>query len=127
MPRAAQPCTTPGCPELVPPGTSRCQACQVAQRTTQRQRRDKEAHAHYNSRGHRRFRRLVLARDRLCVLCGAVATEADHYPVDRRELQARGLDVNDPANGRGLCKSCHSRETAKHQPGGWADRALPPA
>ena len=108
-------------------GTSRCQDCEGAQRATQRRNRDKEAHAHYNSRGHRRFRRLVLTRDPLCVLClaegrTAVATEADHWPIDRRELQARGLAVNDPDNGRGLCKSCHSKETAKYQPGGWAAR-----
>ncbi|WP_433406947.1 hypothetical protein [Streptomyces sp. CA-146814] len=44
---------------------------------------------------------------------------ADHWPLSKRELVARGLDEHDPRRGRGLCHSCHSSETARHQPGGW--------
>jgi 5-methylcytosine-specific restriction enzyme A len=65
----------------------------------------------------------VLARDPVCVLqlpgCTRVATDADHWPLDRRELIAQGLDHNDPRYGRGLCHSCHSRETQRLQGGGW--------
>jgi 5-methylcytosine-specific restriction protein A len=66
----------------------------------------------------------VLERDPLCVVHlergdHVLATVADHYPRSRRELEALGLDPNDPEYGRGLCASCHSRETARHQPGGW--------
>jgi 5-methylcytosine-specific restriction protein A len=51
-----------------------------------------------------------------------VSTVADHWPVDRRELVARGMNPDDPSGGRGLCASCHGKETAIHQPGGWANR-----
>jgi 5-methylcytosine-specific restriction protein A len=29
------------------------------------------------------------------------------------------LNPDDPAYGRGLCDSCHGRETVKNQPGGF--------
>jgi len=62
----------------------------------------------------------VLDRDPICVLCRlAASTVADHWPTSRRDLEAAGLDPNDPARGRGLCKPCHDRETARNQPGGW--------
>ncbi|MFD7319547.1 hypothetical protein ACFV9D_00425 [Streptomyces sp. NPDC059875] len=51
----------------------------------------------------------------------AEATQADHWPLSKRDLRARGLDEHDPrrGRGRGLYASCHSKETLKHQPGGW--------
>lgn len=113
MPRAKRPCPTPGCPELTDGG--RCTTCRAAAdkaRGTATQRG-------YTGPGHARFRRLVLTRDPLCVLCGHVATVADHWPTSRRDLVAAGLDPNDPNCGRGLCKSCHDRSTAREQPGGW--------
>lgn len=62
----------------------------------------------------------MLDRDPICVLCLlAASTVADHYPLSRRDLIASGLDPNDPAAGRGLCSSCHSRYTTEAQPGGW--------
>lgn len=71
-------------------------------------------------RGHERFRAAVLRRDRFCVLCRErLATDADHWPLSRRELVDRGMDPNDPRHGRGLCGTCHKRETAANQPGGW--------
>lgn len=116
MPRAKRPCPTPGCPELTDGG--RCPNC----RTTADRARGTAAQRGYTSPGHKRFRRLVLERDRLCVLCGKVATVADHWPTSRRDLLAAGLDPNDPNRGRGLCASCHGKETARHQPGGFLDR-----
>lgn len=115
--RALKPCSTPGCPELVPRGTSRCKACAAAADLA----RGTAAQRGYKGRGHARFRRAVLRRDPVCVLCGmAVATVADHYPLSRRELAADpAADPDDPKHGRGLCPRCHSRETARHQPGGW--------
>lgn len=70
-----------------------------------------------------RFRAPVLARDPICVVCGkAPSTEADHWPRSRKQLASAGLDPNDPRYGRGLCKPCHSAETARNQPGGWNRR-----
>ena len=77
----------------------------------------------YTSTGHQTFRRAVLHRDPVCVLCHQrQATVADHYPLSRKQLTDRGLNPNDPAHGRGLCAACHNRETAHHQPGGWHTR-----
>jgi len=56
----------------------------------------------------------------VCVLCNeALSTVADHWPLSRRELSARGMDPDDPQYGRGLCDHCHNQETAANQPGGW--------
>jgi len=107
--KAPRVCSTPGCPALVPAGTSRCSE----------HRRESSSQRGYTGKGHARFRRAVLRRDPVCVLCGAPATVADHWPVSRRDLQARGLDPDDPSRGRGLCMWCHNRSTAELQPGGW--------
>lgn len=53
--------------------------------------------------------------------CGAPTEHADHHPLSKRELQARGLDEHNPNYGRGLCHPCHSKETGRHQPAGWND------
>ncbi len=107
-------CSTPGCPEYTQAG--RCDGCRAEaekQRGTARQRG-------YGREHEQRFRPGVLAKDPTCVLCGQQpSVHADHHPLSRRELVEQGLDANDPRHGRGLCPSCHSRETARHQPGGW--------
>lgn len=121
--RALTVCSVPGCPQLTPAGrcpTHRAEADQ--QRGTARQRGYGREHQH-------RFRPGVLARDPHCrctdqghghsTPCGQPSVHADHWPLSRRELVARGLDPDDPLHGRGLCHPCHSSETARHQPGGW--------
>lgn len=107
-------CNVHGCPTL----TDGAPRCDTHTRAADRAR-GTAAQRGYNA-AHRRFRDAVLARDPWCRLCRtAPSTVADHYPLDRRELQARGLDPNDPTHGRGLCHRCHSSETARLQPGGW--------
>lgn len=120
MPRALKVCSVAGCPELVPPGTGRCQG-----HTRQAEQRRGSARARGYDRAHEtRFRRQVLARDPICVLCWREpSAHADHHPVDRRTLVLRGEDPNDPKHGRGCCASCHAKETAKLQPGGWNSRS----
>lgn len=112
--RALTVCSIPGCPELTDTGrctTHRAEA--EARRGTARQRG-------YGHRHEKRFRAGVLRRDPICVLCRQRPSKhADHHPLSRRELVEQGLDPDDPAHGRGLCHSCHSTETAQHQPGGW--------
>ena len=120
MPRALKPCATPGCHNLTTQGTTRCQQCDTTKQALWNTRRDPTTTAHYKTRGHARFRRLVLTRDPICVICHtAIATDADHWPKSLRQLLDAGLNPNDPANGRGLCHPCHSKETARLQPGGW--------
>jgi 5-methylcytosine-specific restriction protein A len=118
MPHARYSCTTPGCAGTgTRPG--RCDTC----RKLAEQRRGTAAQRGYGSAHRRRFRAAVLARDPVCTRCHrAPSTDADHWPLSRRELVLRGLDPNDPRYGRGLCHGCHSSETSQHQPGGWAGR-----
>ena len=115
MTKAARVCSVPGCPNLTTAG--RCEqhvkAADRARGTARQRGYDK---------GHERFRRAVLRRDRECVLCHEPAVVADHYPLSRRELVDQGLNPNDPANGRGLCSACHYTATAHNQPGGFGAR-----
>lgn len=110
-------CSVKGCPTLFDGPKSRCPAHErTADRTrgTSRQRG-------YDREHENRFRRAVLQRDPICVVCGhRPSRDADHFPRSRRELVAAGLDPNDPSYGRGLCGPCHSASTARRQPGGWA-------
>ena len=108
------PCSTPGCSNLVAHG--RC-AEHEKQAEKQRGSADKRG---YGTRW-QRIRKAYLYRHPWCTLCGAMATVADHYPLSRRELVARGADPDAPSNLRPLCATCHNRETAQHQPGGWAN------
>ncbi|MDX2749638.1 holin [Streptomyces scabiei] len=116
-------CSVPGCPEFTQAG--RCDEHRreaEAKRGTARQRG-------YGRQHETEFRPGVLAKHPTCVCtdtthghaapCRKPSKHADHWPLDRRELVARGLDPNDPVHGRGLCGPCHSSETAQHQPGGW--------
>lgn len=111
---AAKVCNIPGCPNLTKSGR-----CDQHRRQADQARGPRG----YNTAGHRTFRAAVLTRDPQCVLCRqAPSTIADHYPISRRDLITGGLNPNDPTRGRGLCKPCHDRETAKHQPGGFHTR-----
>jgi 5-methylcytosine-specific restriction protein A len=118
--RALQTCTNPGCPALVESGR-----CDEHRREAEQQRGNFRERGYGRGRD-KRFRPGELRRDVVCVLCPVndrhLATVADHWPLSRRELVERGLDPDDPAHGRGLCKRCHDRETAVNQPGGWNAR-----
>lgn len=117
-------CSVHGCPEYTQHGK-----CDEHRRQAEQQRGSARQRG-YDRDHERRFRRPVLERDPTCVCtdtahghgtpCGLPTRHADHHPTDRRALVAAGLDPNDPKYGRGLCTSCHSRHTAREQPGGWA-------
>lgn len=118
-------CSTPGCPTLHP-GSGRCVACRRAGERARRPTGNP-----YSTTGHRRFREGVLAKHPYCVctgecgwhegVCGAVSTVADHHPRERVDLVAMGAEPDDPQYGRGLCKPCHDRRTARTRPAGWRD------
>lgn len=120
-------CSTPGCPNLHA-GKGRCPDC-IAKAAQQRRPNGNP----YNSRGHQAFRHQVLAKHPYCQcrgecggahngICAKRSTIADHWPLERDELIAQGLNPNDPAHGRGLCKSCHDAKTARTKPSGWNAR-----
>lgn len=117
MARAARTCNT--CPAIITTG-SKCDTCTKAARQASDQRRGSSTERGYTGRGHKAFRKAVLDRDPICVLCReAWSNIADHWPLSRKQLVDQQLDPNDPANGRGLCAPCHNKETAANQPGGW--------
>ncbi len=119
MARALKVCTgLPGkrCVELTASG--RCPTCTAEAE----QLRGTASQRGYGSRHRRSFRQAVLEKNPTCVLCGAEATVADHYPLSRRELVLKRLNPNDPQHGRGLCASCHGSQTSQHQPGGFNRR-----
>lgn len=117
MPRAKRTCAD--CPAIIDSGT-RCQPCAQAKARIHDHARGSSTERGYTGAGHKSFRREVLKRDPICVVCKrAWANVADHWPLSRKQLVDRGLDPNDPAHGRGLCADCHNKETAIHQPGGW--------
>ena len=60
-----------------------------------------------------RYRAAFLARHLLCEHCGAVANEVDHVePVVGGQSDPKFWA---PTNHQALCKSCHSRKTAREQ------------
>jgi 5-methylcytosine-specific restriction protein A len=70
-----------------------------------------------------RIRRRFLRVNPTCALCPAPSEVPDHYPRSRKELLDQGVQDPDAFEYlRPLCTSCHNRETAKHQPGGWAKK-----
>lgn len=60
-----------------------------------------------------RNRKIVLARDPVCSECGnEPSVVADHHPLTRNELLARGIkDPDAPRYMRGLGRHCHARKS----------------
>lgn len=117
--RALKVCSRSGCPELTTSG--RCEGCD---REAQQQRGSASSRG-YGYRWAKTIRPAFLRRHPLCVLCGGVATDADHWPDSRRELVAAGVPHPDAEERmRALCSMCHKRETAADpgQRGGWNRR-----
>lgn len=122
-PKRLRVCSVPRCPEYTRNGK-----CEKHRREAE-QARGSARDRGYDRDHERLFRRPVLQRDPTCVCtdehhghgtpCGQPSRHADHHPHSRRDLQAQGLNPNNPKYGRGLCGPCHSSETAQHQPGGW--------
>ncbi len=110
--RPANPCTTPGCRGRAEKG--RCILCR------QRQARSAPSTGprYGGTWGERRIR--YLRENPYCIICTHLAHVPDHYPLSRRALIDMG--VHDPDADeylRPLCKRCHDKQTAIHQPGGW--------
>lgn len=123
-------CTAAGCDDLAIEGQAHCEdhaaraSARTAARRAQAQQSD-HAQAHrqlYKLKGWIAGRLRYLRRNPLCVDCaelGAVepATEVDHIEPHKGD-RAKFFDRS---NWQALCKSCHSRKTARevfHQGGG---------
>ena len=119
-----RPCSWPGCSALVSRRAPYCEPHLAEHRRRQDANRGTTAERGYGA-AHRRWRRLVLLRDPICVDPFGVhrergeivpATVADHVvPI------AQGGARFDLENGQGLCASCHGRKTAGED-GGFGNR-----
>lgn len=114
MPSVSRPCGVPGCSGLDG-------GCDIHRRAVETRRGSR--HERGYDTAWERARRRYLVRHPICVLCGGLANVADHYPVSRRDLVARGVrDPDADHRLRALCAPCHRVETNRHQPGGWNAR-----
>ena len=106
MPRTRRLCPRPACPQLTP--------------CPQHSGRPPDSRPSAHRRGydgrHTAWRRMVLAREPECRVCGAPATVADHI------VPLRAGGTWELTNGQALCASCHNRKTAT-QDGGFGRRS----
>jgi len=107
MPRAAnKECAHPRCPVVVPSGQRHCEQHKRAEVKQYEQGRGSSSKRGYGRRW-TKLRRVILARDPVCVACKRKpSTDVDHITPRRRG----GTD--DEANLQGLCHECHSSKTA---------------
>ena len=111
MTRPKRTCAEPGCPVLVTKGyclrhnrNRHLREGHVPQQRVQQ----RETMRNYDRRW-KKLRKVVLARDPICQVCGeAAATQVDHI-IPRRPDQ-HAADVMEEEL-QGLCASCHSRKT----------------
>jgi 5-methylcytosine-specific restriction protein A len=112
-------CNEPGCPELAlgkhgKCGTHRLNARRASDRRRRRTRTD------YSNRRWRETSRRYRQANPNCATpgCGRPATDVHH--LDGHGL--KGPRAHDWDNLEALCHPCHSRRTAREQPGGWNQR-----
>lgn len=119
-------CSTPGCPTLVHPA-GRCAECKAKAAALRRVKGGSSKGKRGYGVAWQRTRAAYLRAHPLCMCteCDAVpvplrqtATEVDH--IDG--LGPLGPRGHDWSNLRAMTKAHHSRDTARHQPGGWNDR-----
>ena len=104
-------CARPGCVELVT--SAYCPAHTVETKRAREQQRESAYKRGYNTRW-RKYRAAYLARYPLCIECEragriAPAAEVDHITPHRGDRRL----FWDTGNHQPLCKSCHSRKTAR--------------
>jgi 5-methylcytosine-specific restriction protein A len=127
MPRALRPCPVRGCIELAKSG-----AC-TAHRAERERARGTAQERGYSGRRWYARRSACIRRDPICVCtdlshghgprCSAPSTDADHDPIERRDLVAAGVKDPDAVEYlKGKCGPCHKKRTAATSPGGWNAR-----
>ena len=91
-------CCVPGCPTLIPKGTSRCSEHErpAWEGSTRRERLPPD--------WDRRRRRVLLRDGHRCYLCGEVASEVDHVEHG---------DDHSLENLKAICSPCHLKKSAR--------------
>jgi 5-methylcytosine-specific restriction enzyme A len=105
-----KPCAGPGCGQLVPSGTRHCPSCKTNRGRAQNAHpHRKEDQRFYHSKAWLAAREEVLQRDSVCKRCDIAPSTEVHHKEERTKRPDLELDLD---NLEGLCKPCHSRETA---------------
>lgn len=60
----------------------------------------------YHTPAHRRWRKLVLQRDKICQMCKRKPATEAHHIKSLENYPGLALDLN---NGMGVCWSCHEK------------------
>lgn len=116
MPMAPpRPCRNRSCGKTTTTKDGWCDRCRPVERaranvsTPERIARQR----HYHTKAHQAWRREVLSRDPVCVVChDALSTHADHKLrwYHQPEPYAYALDSE---NGQGMCSTCHNRKSGR--------------
>ncbi len=108
---AKRPCSYPLCSELVENGYCPEHANESTAHQYGQARRDDPQRMQTNSTRWLKLRRIVLARDPVCRICGnAASTDADHVVPIREGGAKWSLD-----NLQGACHVCHSKKTRREE------------
>lgn len=118
--RANRTCPVPGCGGATKGG--RCPRCTRGARAASpyREPSRKQGTAVNYGRDHQKRRAAYLANNPWCAWpgCSALATDLDHRDGDPSN------NPRDGSNWQGLCRSHHSRKTARHD-GGFGNKRTP--
>ena len=105
-----KPCSYPGCPKLIPAGTSYCTKHKQAEQKRYDQQRGTAAQRGYDARW-QRYRKQYITEHPLCINFNEC-----HNPttvVDHKQPVSKGGDFWDPDNHQPMCKPYHDRKTAE--------------
>ena len=113
MPSAPpRPCAETMCPALITGTEGRCPAHRKEKRRQVDERRGSREERGYGYEWRTYIRPSALAREPLCRFCAEVDRVKAADQVDHIDGNSSN---NDPSNLRSLCRSCHSRHTAREQ------------
>lgn len=104
-----KPCSYPGCPELISPGTRFCEKHQKqSDKDYDRYHRTEENKSRYHNSGWKKIRAVKLNRDPLCEMCRREGRYVSATLVHHIKPLSEGGN-NVMSNLMSLCDSCHSR------------------
>jgi 5-methylcytosine-specific restriction enzyme A len=107
-----RPCAQPRCPALVPLRTRHCPRHAKEAQLRIYRRQGSKAKQGYGKRW-RKLRKVIIARDPICKICGVSASrDVDHIEPKRPEQDAADFREDQL---QGICKPCHGRKTRAEQ------------
>lgn len=113
--RPQRPCRQPMCANTCEKGRAYCEE----HSHLENKKPVREAYKRYASARWKKARKIYLANNPICAMCGAdTAKHVDHIEQVYSDNEAKFWDAN---NRQALCVSCHSKKTAREN-GGFGNR-----